>query len=89
MTTTIPYEGSPVAIAAAEQIRWRETPESSNVAAIGWDGEERMYVRFHHGGVYLYDGVARQRAVACWRAPSVGVYFNKHIKPNYHCVKVT
>lgn len=78
-----------MAIATAEKIRWRETPESSNVEAIGWDGQNRMYVRFQHGGVYLYDDVPRQRAVACWRAASVGRYFNEHIKKNYHCVKVS
>lgn len=73
----------------AEQIRWRDTPESSNVARIGWDSTyNRMYAEFKSGSVYLYDGVSRQRAVACWRSRSVGRYFNKHIKPNYKAVRI-
>lgn len=73
---------------AAEEIKWRETPESSNVEAVGWDKHMRMYARFKSGSIYLYDGVSRQRAVACSRARSVGRYFNTVIKPNYTAVKV-
>lgn len=72
----------------AEQIRWRLTPDSSNVCAVGWDSEMRMYARFKSGSVYLYEGVSRQRAVACSLAKSVGKYFNEHIKPNYKAVRI-
>jgi len=71
----------------AEQVRWREVV-SSNVDAVGWDSDMRMYARFKGGAVYLYEGVTRQRAVACSRAKSVGQYFNSIIKPNYKAVRV-
>lgn len=72
----------------AEHIRWRDTPESSNVAAVGWDSEMRMYARFKSGSIYMYEGVSRQRSVACSRAKSVGRYFHQFIKPNYKAVKI-
>ena len=72
----------------AEHIRWRETPESSNVEAVGWDNESRMYARFKGGSIYMYEGVSRQRAVACTLSKSVGRYFHEHIKPNYKAVKI-
>jgi hypothetical protein len=72
----------------AEHIRWRETPESSNVEAVGWDSDMRLYARFKGGSVYMYVGVSRQRAVAASRAQSVGRYFNDLIKPNYKAVKI-
>jgi hypothetical protein len=75
-------------IQRAEQIRWRETPESSNVQAVGWDSEMRMYARFKGGSIYLYENVSRQRAVACSRARSVGRYFHEHIKPHYKAVRI-
>jgi hypothetical protein len=71
----------------AEHIRWREV-ESSNVEAVGWDSDMNLYARFKWGGVYRYDGVSRQRSVACSLAPSVGRYFHQKIKPNYKAVKI-
>jgi KTSC domain len=71
----------------AEHIRWREV-ESSNVEAVGWDSEFRMYARFKGGTIYMYEGVSRQRVVACALAKSVGSYFNQKIKPNYKAVKI-
>ena len=72
----------------AVQIRWRDTPDSSNVAAVGWDEDMNMYARFKSGTIYMYLNVTYQRAVACSRASSVGGYFNKVIKPNYKAVKI-
>jgi len=72
----------------AVQIRWRETPESSNVEAVGWDEDMNMYARFKGGTVYMYLNVHYQRAVAASRAKSVGRYFHEHIKPNYKAVKI-
>jgi hypothetical protein len=71
----------------AEQIQWREV-DSSNVARIGWDSRNRLYVEFKHGGTYMYDGVSRQRAVAIARVKSVGRYISKSIVPNFEAVKI-
>jgi hypothetical protein len=63
---------------------------SSNVEWVAWpkSGEPLMLVKFKSGSVYGYVGVSRQRAVAAARAPSVGQYINKVIKPNFKAVKV-
>jgi hypothetical protein len=60
--------------------------DSSNVLAVMWV-KEGMVVRFKSDTAYLYKGVSRQRAVACARAKSVGVYINKVIKPNFEAVR--
>ena len=77
----------------AEVIRWR-TVASSNVAAVGWDRENGMYVRFVSGDVYRYAGVTRQRAVACayaaqlTKGASVGAYLNRRVKPGYPSTRI-
>lgn len=71
----------------AVQVKWRYV-KSSNVLAVGWDNRDHLYVRFQGGGEYLYDGVSRQRAVACARAKSVGSYINKVIKPAFTAVRL-
>jgi hypothetical protein len=71
----------------AIDIRWR-TVESSNVQAVGWDNANGMYVYFKSGGLYLYKDVTRQRAVACFRASSVGQYVNKKIIPHFKATKI-
>jgi KTSC domain len=71
----------------AKKIRWRNV-QSSNILAIGWDDESHMYVRFGGHTLYRYDGVSRQRAVACSRAQSVGRYLNQKIKPNFQAVRI-
>lgn len=71
----------------ASVITWREVV-SGNVSAIGWDKGRRLYAQFKSGGLYLYENVSRQRAVACARAESVGGYLAREIKPNFPAVKV-
>jgi hypothetical protein len=85
-TVKMPTEGNTQY--PAEAVRWRETPDSSNVVAVGWDDAGNMYAHFRSGSIYLYVGVSRQRAVACAHAASVGHYFNSKIKPNYKAVKI-
>ena len=72
----------------AEEIRWREV-ESSNVARVGWDAHNRMYVEYKNGSVYMYEDVPRQRVVCAARAGSVGSYLNKKVIPNYPAVKIS
>lgn len=71
----------------AEKITWRRV-KSTNTAKIGWDRARRLYVKFRDGSSYLYEGVSRQRAVACSRAKSVGGYLAREIYPNHHAVKI-
>jgi hypothetical protein len=71
---------------AAEKITWRKV-KSKNVAQVGWGRARRLYVIFISGGAYFYEGVSRQRAVACARAKSVGSYLAREIYPNHHAVR--
>jgi predicted protein tyrosine phosphatase len=73
---------------AESLINWREV-ESSNVAAVGWDRANNMWVRFKDNSMYCYPGVSRQRAVATARAASVGKYLNRVIKPNFPVLRIT
>jgi KTSC domain len=73
----------------AIQIKWQETPDSTNIMAIGWDKAGRVYIRFSGDRIYMYPEMSRQRAVAALRSKSVGRYFNKKIKPHYESVQVT
>lgn len=76
---------------AAEQIRWRKTPGSSNVLAVGWTAPgygTSMFVKFKGGTMYCYLGVSRQRVVAASRAKSVGKYVHEHIIGQYRAMRV-
>ena len=64
------------------QIKWRDA-ESSNIKRVGWAEGERwvaVFIVFHKGGIYMYMGMTRQRAMALVQAESPGRYFHKHIK---------
>lgn len=71
----------------AEQIEWR-TVDSRAIAQIGWDKNRHMWVHYKRGGLYVYNGVSRQRVAACLRASSIGQYVALKIKPNYPSVRV-
>lgn len=75
----------------AAPVKWRDTPESSNIAAVGWtpDGSG-MYIRFKKtDAIYFYEGVSRQRVVACSRSKSAGQYVNHKIIKQFRAVRVT
>jgi len=73
----------------AERIIWRETPNSSNVKAIGWDSRRHMYVVYKDGiHVYMYDDVSRQRAVYAANALSVGAYVSRVIQRTFQAVRI-
>lgn len=73
---------------AAERPRWRSV-DSSHVEEVGWDSTGTgMFVRFTGGGLYLYRGVSRQRAVAMVHAESVGRYLHRKIIPNFEAVRL-
>jgi hypothetical protein len=74
---------------SAETPRWRAV-ESSHVVEVGWDkAGTGMFVRFTGGGLYLYRGVSRQRAVAMIHAESVGQYLHRKIIPNFTAVRLS
>lgn len=57
---------------------------SSNIAAIGYNSNEMtLFVRFHSGALYRYDGVPQADWVAFNAADSKGQHLNKSIKPRY------
>lgn len=55
---------------------------SSNIAAIGHDGEH-LYVRFTSGKTYRYADVPAADHEAFANADSHGRHFNDHIKNSY------
>ena len=71
----------------AKPIHWVDV-ESSNVAKVGWDDAANMFVTYRNGGVYMYRGVSRQRAVAAAHAASAGRYISQRIIPEFDAVKL-
>ena len=62
---------------------------SSNVEAVGYDADNgAIYVRFLHGGTYVYSGADQGTYEELLNADSVGSYLNRVIKPNYECSQV-
>lgn len=59
----------------------RKPVRSSNVASVGHDAKTgTLHVGFKNGSVYEYKGVPGAEHQALVNAPSVGKYFNEHIK---------
>ena len=57
---------------------------SSNVKAVGYDRPtQTLYVAFHGGGLYAYDGVPPRDHAAMMVASSKGRYLNAEVKPAY------
>jgi len=55
--------------------------ESSNIAAMGYDGPNKcMIVEFKHGGRYRYENVEKELYEAILNADSVGSTFSKMVK---------
>jgi len=54
---------------------------SSNIAAIGYDGEtEELTIEFVSGDTYVYDGIDPETYRALMAAPSKGAFFYAHIR---------
>lgn len=63
--------------------------DSSNIRFIGWYSKEKfIIVWFKGGGLYRYENVSYQRAMAAVRAPSVGSYVNRKIVGKYATTKL-
>lgn len=60
----------------------RHPVQSSNIAALAWESET-LYVTFHHGGEYAYDGVPYEVFTQMVNAPSVGKFFHAEVKSKF------
>jgi len=55
--------------------------KSSAISKIGFDKEtNKLAVIFHHGREYEYEGVSEATFKQFINAPSIGKYYNQHIK---------
>lgn len=57
--------------------------ESSNLAAVGYDGQGELRVLFHNGALYAYTGVPAHVHEALMAAPSKGQYLYYAIEGRY------
>lgn len=60
---------------------------SSNLSSVGYEGQT-LYVRFHHGGLYAYDGVPERVYQELMAAPSHGKYLARYVKGVYPYRKI-
>lgn len=62
----------------------RVTVQSSNVAAVGYDEDEKVLeVEFNNGSVYQYSDVPMNIYDGLISAGSVGKYFNANVKNTF------
>jgi hypothetical protein len=62
--------------------------QSSNIAAVDYDGWGTLVIAFHNGGVYAYFHVPNSEFAGLMRASSHGKYFHAHIKGRYSYRKI-
>lgn len=63
----------------------------SRLTDVVWydDTESKMYIHFlHTDTVWVYYGVSRNVFESMLTAPSIGNYFNHHVRNNYNCARV-
>jgi len=64
------------------------TPQSSNVASVGYDPEtQQLRVEYKSGGVYNYEGVPPNYHQELLEAESVGKFLTSHVKTNFTCTR--
>jgi hypothetical protein len=63
--------------------------QSSNLAAVDYDGHGTLVIAFHSGGVYAYSRVPYSEYAGLLRAASHGCYFHARIKNRYSCRKLS
>jgi hypothetical protein len=62
----------------------RESVDSSNLRAVGYDPDEKVLeVEFQGGDVYTYRGVEPDLYDDLMRADSKGAFFQERIRDNY------
>lgn len=68
---------------------WK-TLSSSLIDSAAWDEDSRtLYVQFHQGRKYAYQGVDARTAERLFYAPSAGKHFHKSISPYYDGLEIT
>ena len=72
-----------------KDIKWVETPTSSNVNKIGYGKNKDFYVEYITGKVYLYSNVPLELWNAAVGAPSIGKFLSQFIKGHYSFVEVS
>jgi hypothetical protein len=62
---------------------------SSVIASLEYNPASRtLEVEFHSGRMYQYFGVPKSEYQALLKAPSLGGYFNREIKPRYRAKEI-
>jgi len=68
---------------------WIDTPESSNIAGLGYDtGTQILTVEFKEGGRYNYYDVPEAVFEQMRNAPSKGQYLAQNVKGRYRYARV-
>ncbi len=57
--------------------------DSSNVAEIGYDDNETLYIKYLNGSLYIYKGVPLIEFEQLKVAPSIGSYLHRNIRNMY------
>lgn len=67
-----------------------EPVESSNIAALGYDGVRRVLaITFKSGDIFHYADVEQDLALALYAAESIGTFYTRHIKGKFTGAKMT
>ena len=70
-------------------MEWIATPESSNLARFGYDGNtQTLSVEFKNGGLYNYYDVPMNVFESMKHAPSKGQFLASQIKGNFRYARV-
>jgi KTSC domain-containing protein len=65
-------------------MQWTDTPNSSNVARVGFDPDTQDgTVEFRSGGTYLIPGAGEAVMADMAADPSPGGYYHRHIRNRY------
>jgi hypothetical protein len=67
----------------------RQEVQSSELRSVGYDiPASVLEAEFHSGEVYQYFDVPAELVLELLEAPSIGRYFNAHIRPRFRFKKV-
>jgi hypothetical protein len=68
----------------------RKHVASSVIRSLGYEPASRaLDVEFHTGRIYQYHRVPAREFHALTTAPSIGSYFNRHIRERYPAIEIT
>lgn len=62
---------------------------SSHLALVRYDGNKRqLFITFHNGSVYRYEGISQHKFDSLMNAKSAGTYFTNSIKHKHQYKKM-